>query len=43
MITIDDALVGVTRLGCDTAPIIYFIEAYPYHHFVQAGFRRRLG
>jgi predicted nucleic acid-binding protein len=29
MITIDDALAGVTRLGCDTSPIIYFIEAHP--------------
>lgn len=26
---LDDALLGVVRLGFDTAPIIYFIEAHP--------------
>jgi predicted nucleic acid-binding protein len=26
---LDDALAGVARLGLDTAPIIYFIEAHP--------------
>jgi predicted nucleic acid-binding protein len=30
---LDDALVGVARLGIDTAPIIYFIEA---HHRYEA-------
>ncbi|MCS6859790.1 MAG: PIN domain-containing protein [Abditibacteriales bacterium] len=27
----DDALAGVTRLGFDTAPIIYFVEAHPQY------------
>lgn len=26
---LDDALAGVARLGLDTAPIIYYIEAHP--------------
>jgi len=26
---LDDALVGVSSLGIDTAPIIYLIEAHP--------------
>jgi predicted nucleic acid-binding protein len=26
---LDDALAAVTRLACDTAPIIYFVEAHP--------------
>ncbi len=29
MIKLKDALTGVTRLGFDTSPIIYFIEANP--------------
>ncbi|NJP05580.1 MAG: PIN domain-containing protein [Chloroflexaceae bacterium] len=29
MITITDALTGVSRLGVDTAPLIYFIERHP--------------
>jgi predicted nucleic acid-binding protein len=29
--TIDDALANVTRLGLDTAPVIYFVEAFPRH------------
>jgi predicted nucleic acid-binding protein len=31
MMKLDEALVGVTRLGCDTAPIIYFVEAHPQY------------
>jgi len=27
-----DALIGITRLGLDTAPIIYFVEASPQYH-----------
>lgn len=29
MIKLDDAFRGVSRLGLDTAPIIYFMEANP--------------
>ena len=29
MSTIDEVLVGVTSLGFDTAPLIYFVERYP--------------
>jgi len=28
---IDDALAGVTKLGLDTPPIIYFIESHPVY------------
>jgi predicted nucleic acid-binding protein len=28
---LDDALAGVARLGLDTAPIIYYIEAHPHY------------
>lgn len=31
MIRLDDALAGVTKLGFDTSPIIYFIEAHPQY------------
>jgi hypothetical protein len=38
---LDDALVGVARLGLDTAPIIYFVEAHPnYDARVTAVFQR---
>jgi predicted nucleic acid-binding protein len=38
---LDDALVGVARLGLDTAPIIYFVEAHPnYDAPVTAVFQR---
>ncbi|MCW5968715.1 MAG: PIN domain-containing protein [Blastocatellales bacterium] len=41
MIKIDDALSGVVRLGLDTAPIIYFIEANPgYDGLVTEIFQR---
>ncbi len=29
MTKLDDALAGVTLLGFDTSPIIYFVEAHP--------------
>jgi predicted nucleic acid-binding protein len=39
--TLDDALAGVARLGLDTAPIIYFVEAHPsYDARMTAVFRR---
>lgn len=28
---IDDAMQGVTRLGLDTSPVIYFVEANPVY------------
>ncbi len=38
---VDDALRGVTRLGLDTAPVIYFVEANPrYDAVVTAIFQR---
>jgi hypothetical protein len=38
---LDDALAGVDRLGFDTAPIIYFVEAHPhYDALVTEIFRR---
>jgi hypothetical protein len=38
---LDDALAGVARLGLDTAPIIYFVEAHPnYDARVTAVFQR---
>jgi predicted nucleic acid-binding protein len=38
---LDDALKGVTRLGFDTAPVIYFVEAYPrYDSLVTEIFQR---
>lgn len=41
MTNLDRAMVGVTRLGLDTAPVIYFIEANPvYDDLVTAVFRR---
>jgi len=39
--TLDDALIGVTRLGFDTSPIIYLIEVHPaYDALVTEIFRR---
>lgn len=33
---LDDAQAGVVRLGLDTAPIIYYIEAHPrYEELVK--------
>ena len=38
---LDDALTGVDRLGFDTAPIIYFVEAHPrYDALVTTIFQR---
>lgn len=34
MTTVEDALVGVSRLAIDTAPVIYFIEAHPRYDAV---------
>ena len=41
MTKLDDALQGIQRLGVDTAPVIYFIEANPrYDALVTEIFRR---
>lgn len=41
LITIDVALAGVTAVGFDTAPIIYFIERHPsYVALMREVFRR---
>jgi predicted nucleic acid-binding protein len=41
MIKLDDALSGIIRLGLDTAPVIYFVEANPkYDALVTAIFQR---
>ena len=41
LISLDDALSGVTSLGLDTSPFIYLIERRPrYKHVVHDVFRR---
>lgn len=41
MTRLDDALVGVQRLGLDTAPFIYFVERNPaYVNLVREVVRR---
>ncbi|HET7087988.1 MAG TPA: PIN domain-containing protein [Anaerolineae bacterium] len=41
MTQLEDALTGVVRLGLDTAPIIYFVEAHPrYDALVTEVFQR---
>jgi hypothetical protein len=41
LINLDAALRGVTRLGFDTAPVIYFVEADPrYDALVTEIFQR---
>jgi predicted nucleic acid-binding protein len=41
LIKLDEALRGVTRLGFDTAPVIYFVEAHPrYDALVMEIFER---
>lgn len=41
MTKLDDALIGVTRLGFDTSPVIYFVEANPqYDALVTEIFQR---
>jgi predicted nucleic acid-binding protein len=40
-VKLDDALRGVTRLGLDSAPLIYLIEAHPiYRPLVREAVRR---
>jgi predicted nucleic acid-binding protein len=39
---LDDALAGVSRLGLDTAPLIYFIERHPKHVDVMREIIRRI-
>jgi predicted nucleic acid-binding protein len=39
---LDDALIGVQRLGLDTAPIIYFVEAHPRYDAVMTEVFRRV-
>mgnify|MGYP005852100847 FL=1 len=31
LVTLETKLTGVTKLGLDTAPIIYFVEAHPHY------------
>lgn len=41
MMKLDDALAGVTALGFDTSPIIYFVEEHPrYDAVVTEMFQR---
>ena len=41
MTRLEDALAGVARLGLDTAPIIYFVEAHPrYDALISEVFQR---
>jgi hypothetical protein len=41
MIKLDQALSGVTKIGFDTAPVIYFVEAHPkYDALVTSVFQR---
>jgi hypothetical protein len=35
VIKLDDALTGVDRLGFDTAPLIYFVEAHPRYDTLE--------
>jgi hypothetical protein len=39
---LDDALSGVVRLGLDTAPLIYLIEAHPQYETVVIEIVRRI-
>jgi predicted nucleic acid-binding protein len=39
---LDDALLGVRRLGIDTAPIIYLIEAHPQYEALVTEVGRRI-
>ncbi len=36
---LDDALRGVTRLGFDTSPFIYFVEAHPRYDALVTDYR----
>lgn len=41
-VTVSDALNGVTRLGVDTTPLIYYVEDNPAYADVAAGFFDRI-
>jgi predicted nucleic acid-binding protein len=41
VVKLDDVLQGVSRLGVDTAPVVYLIERHPqYHPLVREAFER---
>jgi len=42
-VTISDALNGVTALGLDTAPVIYFVEAHPKYDARVTDVFQRIG
>jgi len=42
VIQLAEALAGVKRLGVDTAPVIYFVEAHPRHGPVMLEIVRRM-
>ena len=42
MSTIDEVLVGITSLGFDTAPLIYFVERHPTYVDIVREFVRRV-
>jgi predicted nucleic acid-binding protein len=42
VIKLNDALRGVTRLGFDTAPVIYFVEAHPRYDHLGTGIFQRI-
>ena len=42
MSTIDEVLVGVTSLGFDTAPLIYFVERHPAYVDIMREFVQRV-
>lgn len=42
MVKLNNALVGVTKLGFDTSPIIYFVEANPRYDALVAEIFRRI-
>ncbi len=42
MTTLHDALVGVTKLGFDTSPIIYFVEVNPHYDALVTELFRRI-
>jgi len=37
LMTVDQALIGVTKLGLDTSPFIYFIERHPVYQTLTQG------
>lgn len=42
MVKLDDALAGVTKLGFDTAPLIYFVERHPSYVDIMREVIRRV-